>query len=221
MIAEKIVEWSISLPAIFLAITVHEYAHGWTAYRCGDPTAKIAGRLTLNPLAHLDIIGALCLLLFRFGWAKPVPVNFSMLKNPKRDMIFVSIAGIAANLLIAIISALIVRIMMQFIPNIEFGGFAAIADKILRPVLLMLGMSVGINLALAIFNILPVPPLDGSKILMALLPYQSAYQYAKLEKYGFIILMVLMVTGIIQIIMLPILIFLLKIFLGPYSNIFF
>ena len=221
MIAQKIIEWSISLPAIFLAITVHEYAHGWVAYKCGDPTAKLAGRLTLNPIAHLDIIGAICLLLFRFGWAKPVPVNFGMLRSPKRDMILVAVAGPGANILVAVLSAIFIRIMMTYLPNTDFGGLNDIIAKIIRPVLLMLGMSVIINLALAIFNVIPVPPLDGSKILMGFLPPYYAYQFARLEPYGFIILLILIFTNIIQIVMMPILVFLIRIFLGQHAGLFF
>ena len=203
--------WSI--PAVLIAITIHEYWHGKIAYKLGDPTAAEAGRLTLNPLAHLDPVGTLMLLLFRFGWAKPVPVNFNNLNHPKRDMVYVSLAGPIANILTAIIFALILRLSNFFIWQITLvqdTTFFNLIITLLRGWLLFLQTGVIINLALAIFNLIPVPPLDGSKILIGLLPYSQAYRYARLESYGPIILLILVLSGIIGKVLFPVVFFLFR-----------
>jgi len=199
-----------SLPAVLIAITIHEYSHGRIAYQLGDPTAAEAGRLTLNPLAHLDPIGTLMLLLFRFGWAKPVPVNFNRLNHPKRDMIYVSIAGPIANILTAIIFAFILRLSHYFIWQINMAENASLFNitvTLLKGWLLFLQTGIIINIALAIFNLIPVPPLDGSKILMGILPYSLAYKFAKLESYGPIILLILILSGIIGKVLFPLVFF--------------
>jgi len=183
------------------------------AYKLGDPTAAEAGRLTLNPLAHLDPIGTLMLLLFRFGWAKPVPVNFNRLNNPKRDMIYVSLAGPIANIVIAVIFSLVLRLSYYFIGQIymaQTSSFFNLSITMLRGWLIFLQTGVIINLALAIFNLIPVPPLDGSKILLGLLPYSQAYRYAKLESYGPILLLILVLSGIIGKVLFPIVFFLFR-----------
>lgn len=201
--------WSI--PAVLIAITIHEYWHGRIAYKLGDPTAAEAGRLTLNPLAHLDPIGTLMLILFRFGWAKPVPVNFNNLNHPKRDMIYVSLAGPVANMLTAIIFALTLRLSYYFffrITVVQNTVFLKLIITLIKGWLLFLQTGVIINLALAIFNLIPVPPLDGSKILLGLLPNSPAYRYAKLESYGPIILLILVLSGIIGKILFPVVFFL-------------
>ncbi|TFB08104.1 site-2 protease family protein [Candidatus Atribacteria bacterium MT.SAG.1] len=205
--------WSI--PAVLIAITIHEYSHGRIAYKLGDPTAAEAGRLTLNPLAHLDPVGTLMLLLFRFGWAKPVPVNFNNLNNPKRDMIYVSLAGPIANILTAVIFAFILRLSYYFIWQITFvqdTTFFNLIITLLRGWLLFLQTGVIINLALAIFNLIPVPPLDGSKILLGFLPYPLAYKFAKLESYGYgnVILLILVFSGVIGKVLFPIVFFLFR-----------
>ncbi|HBY58113.1 MAG TPA: site-2 protease family protein [Candidatus Atribacteria bacterium] len=201
--------WSI--PAVLIAITLHEYWHGKIAYNLGDPTAAQAGRLTLNPLAHLDPMGTLMLLLFRFGWAKPVPVNFNNLSYPKRDMIYVSLAGPIANIFTAIVFAIILRLSYYFIDQITIvrnTTFLNLFFTLLKGWLIFLQTGVLINLALAIFNLIPVPPLDGSKILLGLLPYSQAYKYAKLESYGPIILLILVLSGIIGKVLFPAVFFL-------------
>ncbi|MBA7615353.1 hypothetical protein ES703_22634 [subsurface metagenome] len=211
---DNIFEIVWSIPAVLIAITFHEYCHGRTAYKLGDSTAAEAGRLTLNPLAHLDPIGTLMLLLFRFGWAKPVPVNFNRLNHPKRDMIYVSLAGPIANLAIAVIFALILRLSYYFIGQISMvqtSSFFNLSITILRGWLIFLQTGVIINLALAIFNLIPVPPLDGSKILLGLLPYSQAYRYAKLESYGPILLLILVLSGIIGKVLFPIVFFLFRV----------
>ncbi len=203
--------WSI--PAVLIAITIHEYWHGKIAYKLGDPTAAEAGRLTLNPLAHLDPVGTLMLLLFRFGWAKPVPVNFNNLNHPKRDMVYVSLAGPIANISAAIIFALILRLSNFFVWQITLvqdTTFFNLIITLLRGWLLFLQTGVIINLALAIFNLIPVPPLDGSKILIGLLPCSQAYRYARLESYGPIILLILVLSGIIGKVLFPIVFFLFR-----------
>lgn len=188
----------LSIPAILIAITFHEYAHGWVAYKLGDPTPKFYGRLTLNPLAHLDPIGTIMLLIFRFGWAKPVPINPNNFNNYRRDTILVSIAGPSANFLLAILFALIGRIFMPLY---------------IVPINMFLSISVYINIALAIFNLLPIPPLDGSKLLLLLLPYRYMYVMEFLEQYGFIIVVMLIAfTDFIRVIVSPIVNWLFNIF---------
>jgi Zn-dependent protease len=155
-------ELLIRIPAILLAITVHEYAHGWVAWRRGDSTAKNSGRLTFNPVAHFDILGFLMMMIGPFGWAKPVPVNPYHLDNPRRDMVYVSLAGPAINIIIALIAGYSFRVL-----NYYNAGINEYVFDFLR-------MSVNLNLGLSFFNLLPVPPLDGSKILMGILPPSKA-----------------------------------------------
>lgn len=185
----------ISIGIFLMAVTFHEYAHGWMANRLGDPTARFLGRLTLNPIAHLDPIGSLflpLLLIFMrfpvvFGWAKPVPVEVRNLRNPKEDMIWVGLAGPGANLLLAFGLAILLRM--------GFGVFPFIRQ------LLFLGVLV--NLILAFFNLVPIPPLDGSRILQGLLPWQYAYQYRKIEPYGIFIIFFLLAIGLFKGVILP------------------
>ena len=180
----------ISVPAILWAISFHEFCHGYAAKLLGDPTAEMQGRLTLNPLRHFDPIGVLMLLFVGFGWAKPIPVNTRYFKNIRRDMFIVAIAGIAGNLL----TAFVVGIIFRFIP-MQFLGIGG---------MLFINAMLGINISLAAFNILPIPPLDGSKILYIFIPFEWLRFYYSLERYGFIILMVLCFTGLIGPIMYPV-----------------
>jgi len=210
---DKIFEIVWSVPAVLIAITFHEYSHGRMAYKLGDPTAAEAGRLTLNPLAHLDPMGTLMLLLFRFGWAKPVPVNFNRLNHPKRDMVYVSLAGPIANIATAVMFAIMLRLSYYFMGQISMAqnsSFFNLSITMLRGWLIFLQTGVIINLALAIFNLIPVPPLDGSKILLGLLPYSQAYKFAKLESYGPIFLLILVLSGIIGKVLFPIVFFLFR-----------
>lgn len=173
---------------------MHEFAHGWIAYKFGDPTAKYSGRLTLNPLAHIDPIGTIVLPIFLlitgspilFGWAKPVPVNFLGLHNPKKDMIWVGLAGPCANILLAIAISMIIKIKLPPLPL-----------QILHQFMLL-------NLVLAIFNLMPIPPLDGSRVVMGLLPPKLAYKYMKLEQFGFVLVVILLYLGIFDLIVWPI-----------------
>lgn len=193
-IASKVAELSITFPAVLLAITVHEYAHGWVANRLGDPTARLAGRLTLNPFSHLDLIGGLALLLFHFGWAKPVPINPLYFMNPMRGIVWTSLAGAAANFLAASAAALCYRGLI----GLAFSVPYSLPPKILIPLIAMLKMAVIINVALAIFNLIPIPPLDGSKVVMGFLPPAQATALGRLEPYGIFILMILIVVGAIE-----------------------
>ena len=189
---------------IFLAVVLHELAHGVVAYRLGDPTAKQAGRLTLNPLAHVDPMGTVVVPLlliflkspFLFGWAKPVPVNPFYLKDPKRDMIWVGLAGPATNLLIAAASGFLFKFLLtlRFSPE---GALTGTWLTILAPLAIMAKNSAIINVVLAVFNLLPVPPLDGGRILAGLLPPRQAELLNQVEPYGFFILIFLMMSGVL------------------------
>jgi len=209
-IAEYIKFIILAIVPFMLAITVHEFSHGMSAYMLGDDTAKRAGRLTLNPLAHIDPLGILFLVVTRlFGWAKPVPVNFGNLhKNRKYGPAIVSFAGPLSNLVLAIISSILLKVFsgMQVVEG-------SMAMKVLTPVVGMLFLSVRINVALFIFNLLPLPPLDGGRIVQSLLPYNQAVAFSKLERYGFIILIILFMTRTIDAIVLPAMGFVLKILL--------
>lgn len=181
-----IAEYLIIAPPILFALTIHEYAHGWVAYKLGDPTAKDAGRLTLNPLAHLDPIGTLMLFIVRLGWAKPVPVNPYNFRDPRRDMMWVSFAGPSSNFLAAFFLAIVFKFVAGSFP---YGGGGSFLDVIL----IMLRWGILINIILGVFNLIPIPPLDGSKILMGLLPPAYAYQFAQLERFGpFLLIFILM-----------------------------
>ena len=205
---QKIVLWAI--PILF-AITVHEVAHGWVANKLGDPTAKMLGRLTLNPIKHIDIIGtilvpAMLLYLggFVFGWAKPVPIIWRNLKKPKRDMIYVAAAGPIANLLMALIWAGVAKI----------GDVMAHADIAVSLPVFYMGMAgVMINLLLMVLNLIPIPPLDGGRVLSGLLPGRLSAKFDRIEPFGFFILLGLLVTGILAKIMYP--------FIAGLSNIIF
>jgi len=189
-----ILNLSVRLPAILAALTFHEYAHGWVADKLGDSTARLSGRLTFNPLAHLDPIGTLALIFSPVGWAKPVPVNFNNLRHPRRDMVWVAAAGPGANLVLAAVSAWSLRLFEGGGAIVESSWLAGLAT----PLYLMLQVSVLINVALAIFNLLPLPPLDGGRIVSGLLPPRQAASYGRLERYGFVILLVLIFSGAVD-----------------------
>lgn len=175
-------------PPILLALTFHEYAHAYAAYRYGDDTAKQSGRLSLNPLRHLDPLGTIMIFIVHFGWAKPVPVNPNRLRNPKKDMLWISAAGPLANMMLALASGLLIRVLLTI-------GVTPDRHTAIGLLFFMVIMSLQINLALAIFNILPIAPLDGSKILSALLPVRCEKLIYFLERYGPFILIGLIIFG--------------------------
>jgi len=172
----------IAIPLLF-SVIIHEVAHGWVAYRMGDPTAKRLGRLTLNPLKHLDPIGTLMLFLAGFGWAKPVPVNFNNISDMRKGLIFVSSAGIVANILFAFFSMMFIRLF-----STSFSGIAGI----------LVYYVVEINITLAALNLIPIPPLDGSKILMGIVWERPPYLLTRLEPYGFFIIIGFLYLGILD-----------------------
>ena len=179
---------SIMLVPALMAITCHEVSHGFIANKLGDRTARDMGRLTLNPLKHLDIFGTLMVFIVGIGWAKPVPVNFNNLGNPKRDMIWVAGAGPVTNFCLAFLSAMAMRGIVAVTAGL---AEASPLQMFIDPIVLMLAFSVYINLLLAIFNLIPVPPLDGGRVAVGLLPYRQAMALSKVEPYGMIIIIAL------------------------------
>ena len=193
----------ISFPLFLSALVVHEYAHGWVANKLGDPTAKHFGRLTFNPLAHIDLVGTIIVPISLrlmgspqvFGWAKPVPINFSFLRNPKKDMFWVGMAGPAANILTAVLLAGLIRIPLIGNVFVARGLLSYVAT---------------INVILGIFNMLPIPPLDGSRILFSILPGSLALRFMKLEPVGILILLGFLWLGVMDRFVWPIVIVLMK-----------
>jgi Zn-dependent protease len=197
----------IQLPVLLFSVIIHEFAHGWVAEKFGDDTARVMGRLTLNPIPHIDMFGtvllpALCLMTGApvFGWAKPVPVNPYRMNNPDRDMIWVSLAGPLSNIILAVAAAFGMYFIRVF--NAAPGGFTIAGYELLRLMLV-------INIILPVFNLVPLPPLDGSRVLSGLLPARLAYKYNQLEQYGFFIIIILLSSGILWRILGPIVSFLL------------
>ena len=191
---------------VVLAITLHEAAHGYVAMRFGDMTAYAAGRVSLNPIRHIDPVGTVALPLallalakvfggggMLFGWAKPVPVNFANLRHPKRDMFWVAAAGPLSNLAMALLWAISAKISVAFA-----GQYFAL------PLALMSAAGVFINVIFMVLNLLPLPPLDGGRILVSLLPHRLAYKFSRLEPYGFVILIVLLFTGVLSVVLWPV-----------------
>ncbi len=193
---KEILSFLIALPAVLWAITFHEFSHAFVDYKLGDPTPKLQGRLTLNPIAHLDIIGFLALLLVHFGWAKPVminPMNYKKV-SPELGNMLVAIAGPFANFLSAFLSVILIKLIP--FPSLPMG--------ISQPVFLMLEYSVYINVGFAIFNLLPIPPLDGSKVVGFFLPRNLNMELQRLEPYGMIVLILLLISPVIDWVLVPI-----------------
>lgn len=205
-LAQKIILWLV--PLVF-AITVHETAHGWIACMRGDPTAKLLGRLTLNPLKHIDYIGTILVPLvlfllggFIFGWAKPVPVTWQNLKSPRRDMALVAAAGPLVNLGMAFIWAAVAKLSI----GLDSAPFAYMGQ-----------IGISINLVLMLLNLIPIPPLDGSRIVASLMPPSIAYRFNQLEMYGFLILVLLLASGLLARLLGPILRGLITIFFSIFG----
>ena len=188
----------VYLPILFFSIILHEYAHGYIACRNGDDTAYVLGRLTFNPLKHIDFVGSIIVPLFclgmgwpLFGWAKPVPVNPYNLNNIRNDMAKVAFAGPASNLILVLIFALTLKLTVMFLPNFTL-------------LIQVFVYSIMINLLLALFNLMPIPPLDGSKIVARFLPVQAVNKYMRFERYGMLIVIALIVTGVFSKIIVPV-----------------
>lgn len=200
-----VLSFIIQAPPFLLAISCHEAAHGWMAERKGDDTARMLGRVTLNPIKHLDPVGTLVFALtlvtmsIGFGWAKPVPINTRKLENPKRDWLWVSLAGPGANILLALLSAVALHLIAWSLNP----GTLASWRGVVEPVYNMLTISVYINVLLAMFNLLPVYPLDGSHLVEGLLPMRQALQFIRLKPFGMIILLALIFTGFIDKVLFP------------------
>ncbi len=177
----------LSIPGLLIALTFHEFAHGYAAYRMGDNTARYSGRLSLNPLDHLDIWGTLCLLFFHFGWAKPVPINPSNFREQKKGIIIVSLAGPFANFLLAFVCAVVCRIL---------GRLTAASEIAVFFYQIFLYAEV-MNVGLMVFNLIPIPPLDGSKVLMEFLPPRARYEMYRIERYSGIVLLLLVWTRVL------------------------
>jgi Zn-dependent protease len=176
----------VTIPLLF-SIIIHEVAHGWVAYRMGDPTAKWSGRLTFNPLKHLDPVGTLMLFLAGFGWARPVPVNFNNISDRRKGLIFVSSAGILANILFAFIALLFIRLFSTSSSGVTLILVYNVCNIVAQ-----------INITLAALNLIPIPPLDGSKILMGIVSERTQYFLARLEPYGFFIIIIFLFLGILD-----------------------
>lgn len=187
----------LSLPIIFLALCVHETAHGYVANKLGDPTAKSMGRLTLNPIKHLDPLGFICMLCFGFGWAKPVPVNSRYFKKPRRDMAICAAAGPISNVLLAFIFAGLLKIFYVATADMAVGSLMEYNIKMFAEILLILGIR--LNVTLAVFNLLPIPPLDGSKILYLFLPQRILFKVLQYERYIYFGLLALLFVGVLDI----------------------
>lgn len=207
---------AITAVPILVAIILHEVAHGFVASKLGDPTAKMLGRLTLNPVAHIDLFGTILMPVllfiftngqFVFGYAKPVPINPNNFKNPKRDMAISAAGGPVTNIVLAVLSALLIKYAV-----IPASGFVSdeVAARVIKPLVMMLTASVNINIILASFNLIPIPPLDGGRVLVGLLPHKQAVALGKVEPFGMIIVLILVATGVASYIIMP----LIRLFLG-------
>lgn len=205
---------------MIVAIALHEVSHGFVAYKLGDPTAKLLGRLTLNPIAHIDLFGTIIMPIllytltdgrFMFGYAKPVPINPMNFKKPRQGMAISAAAGPVTNIALAFASFLIMNILIPLASLLP----AAVAETVFVPIMLILQASIYWNVVLAVLNMIPIPPLDGGRVLTGLLPSQQAMWFSKIEPFGFIIVLILFYTGIASLFIMPVIRLFLKIF-GMY-----
>lgn len=205
---------------MIIAIALHEVSHGFVAYKLGDPTAKLLGRLTLNPIAHIDLFGTIIMPIllytltdgrFMFGYAKPVPINPMNFKKPRQGMAISAAAGPVTNMALAFASFLIMNILIPLASLLP----AAVAETVFLPIILILQASIYWNVVLAVLNMIPIPPLDGGRVLTGLLPSQQAMWFSKIEPFGFIIVLILFYTGIASLFIMPVIRLFLKIF-GMY-----
>lgn len=190
---QLLLELLLRVPIVLIAISVHEAAHAYAAYRLGDPTARNFGRITLNPLKHFDPLGALCLLLFRFGWAKPVPINSRHFKKPRRDMALTALAGPMSNLLLGFLGAILIWISVSVYKALP--SRSAFGSNLFEQLLRFLVSFMWINISFAIFNMLPIPPFDGSRFFYVFLPSRLYFGIMKYENYIMIAIFVLLWTG--------------------------
>jgi len=199
----------VSAFPILIAITFHELSHGLVANKLGDPTAKIMGRLTLNPIAHIDLIGTILMPLmliiltngqFVFGYAKPVPINPMNFRNPKKDMAISAAAGPITNILLAIASMMILKFI---IAPLSLLLPESLSITVMKPLIMIFTSSVIINVVLAVFNMIPIPPFDGGRVLIGFLPHKQAVSFSRIEPFGFIIVIILIVTGIANYFVIP------------------
>jgi len=202
-------QFIIAAPAVLIAIIFHEVAHGFVANKLGDPTAKMLGRLTLNPMPHIDPVGTVLVPLmilyfsqgqFIFGYAKPVPINPMNFRNPKRDMAISAVAGPMTNILLAIASILLIKI---FVVPLSSVLPESVSSSVLSPIFLILQASIKWNVILAAFNLIPIPPLDGGRVLTGLLPHRQAVSFSKIEPFGFLIVLLLIATGLTRYFVVP------------------
>lgn len=202
-------QFIIAAPAVLIAIVFHEVAHGFVANKLGDPTAKMLGRLTLNPMPHIDPVGTVLVPLmilyfsqgqFIFGYAKPVPINPMNFRNPKRDMAISAVAGPMTNILLAIASILLIKI---FVVPLSSVLPESVSSSVLSPIFLILQASIKWNVILAAFNLIPIPPLDGGRVLTGLLPHRQAVSFSKIEPFGFLIVLLLIATGLTRYFVVP------------------
>ena len=202
---------------MIVAIALHEVSHGYVAFRLGDPTAKLLGRLTLNPIAHIDLFGTIIMPIllytltdgrFMFGYAKPVPINPMNFKKPRQGMAISAAAGPITNIVLAFASFLIMNILFplaSLLPD-------TVAETVFKPIILILQASIYVNVVLGVLNMIPIPPLDGGRVLTGLLPSKQAMSFSKIEPFGFIIVLILFYTGIAGIFIMPVVLFFLKLF---------
>jgi len=218
--AETIQKLIIAAPAMIVAIALHEVSHGYVAYKLGDPTAKLLGRLTLNPIAHIDLFGTIIMPIllytltdgrFMFGYAKPVPINPMNFKKPRQGMAISAAAGPVTNITLAFASFLIMNILIPLASLLP----GTIAETVFMPIILILRARIYWNVVLAVLNMIPIPPLDGGRVLTGLLPATQAMWFSKIEPFGFIIVLILFYTGIAGLFIMPVILLFLKIF-GMY-----